>query len=186
MRPCCVGVACRFGREWSERFELPVYVENNANAAAIGEYYFGAARDVSDFIYIGGEPGIGGGIVVEGELLRGRSGFAGEIGHMTVVPDGELCTCGKRGCWETVVGPQAVIADYQPAGDAVQRRRVGGRTRYRFGRDGRGCEAAGRGSGRSVAGGGARIWGSASPIWSMSSTRRWWFWAVHWARSVRR
>ena len=101
------------GREWSERFELPVYVENNANAAAIGEYYFGAARDVSDFIYIGGEPGIGGGIVVEGELLRGRSGFAGEIGHMTVVPDGELCTCGKRGCWETVVGPQAVIADYQ-------------------------------------------------------------------------
>ena len=107
-----------FGGRWSERFALPVFVENNANAGAIGEYYFGAARAVADFIYVGGDAGIGGGIVAHGELLRGRGGFAGEIGHMTIVPDGDLCACGKRGCWETLVGPRAVIADYQRrAGD---------------------------------------------------------------------
>jgi predicted NBD/HSP70 family sugar kinase/DNA-binding XRE family transcriptional regulator len=108
-----------FGSRWSERYSLPVSVENNANAGAIGEYYFGAARDVADFVYLGGDAGIGGGIVVNGQLLRGLGGFAGEIGHMTIVPDGKLCSCGKRGCWETVVGPHAVIADYQQRASAL-------------------------------------------------------------------
>ena len=108
-----------FGSRWSGRFSMPVFVENNANAGAIGEYYFGAARDVADFIYLVGDVGIGGGIMVDGELLRGRGGFAGEIGHMTIVPDGDLCSCGKRGCWETVVGPRAVIADYQQRAGAM-------------------------------------------------------------------
>ena len=108
-----------FGSRWSGRFSMPVFVENNANAGAIGEYYFGAARDVADFVYLVGDVGIGGGIMVDGELLRGRGGFAGEIGHMTIVPDGDLCSCGKRGCWETVVGPRAVIADYQQRAGAM-------------------------------------------------------------------
>lgn len=101
------------GDRWADRFDLPVFVENNANAAALGEYYFGVARNVANFIYIGGDAGIGGGIMVDGALVRGRGGFAGEIGHMTIRPDGEMCSCGKRGCWETLVGPRAVIADYR-------------------------------------------------------------------------
>lgn len=94
---------------WTQRFELPVFVENEANAAALGEYYFGIARDVQNFIYLSAGVGLGGGIVIGGRLFRGSGGYAGEIGHMTVDSDGELCGCGKRGCWETVVGPRAIV-----------------------------------------------------------------------------
>ncbi len=94
---------------WSQRFNLPIFVENEANAAALGEYYFGAARGVDNFIYLSAGIGLGGGIVIDGKLFRGSSGYAGEVGHMTVDPNGELCGCGKRGCWETKVGPRAVL-----------------------------------------------------------------------------
>ena len=94
---------------FTERFNLPVFVENEANAAALGEYYFGVARDVGSLIYLSAGVGLGGGIILNGKLFRGSGGYAGEIGHMTVDPDGELCGCGKRGCWETVVGPQAIV-----------------------------------------------------------------------------
>jgi predicted NBD/HSP70 family sugar kinase len=102
----------QFRNRWTERFDLPVIVENNANAGALAEFYFGVARDITDFIYISSEPGIGGGILAGGVLLHGENGFAGEIGHMCIVPDGETCGCGKRGCWETLIGPKAVIAAY--------------------------------------------------------------------------
>lgn len=105
--------AIDFRRRWSERFGLPVMVENNANAAALGEFYFGAARNTHNFIYLGAGATVGGGIVINGEIFRGRGGFAGEIGHMTLDPDGAPCRCGRRGCWETLVGPQAVVAHYQ-------------------------------------------------------------------------
>ena len=72
-------------------------MENDANAAAIGEYYFGAARNVPNFIYLSAGSGIGGGLVVNGSLFRGRGGYAGEIGHMAIDPDGEICSCGKTG-----------------------------------------------------------------------------------------
>jgi glucokinase-like ROK family protein len=94
---------------WSQRFNLPIFVENEANAAALGEYYFGAARGVENFIYLSAGIGLGSGIVIDGQLFRGSSGYASEVGHMTVDPDGELCGCGKRGCWETQVGPRAVL-----------------------------------------------------------------------------
>ena len=94
---------------WTHRFDLPVFVENEANAAALGEYYFGVARDVQNLIYLSAGVGLGGGIIINGKLFRGSSGYAGEIGHMTMDPDGELCGCGKRGCWETVVGPRAIV-----------------------------------------------------------------------------
>ncbi len=93
---------------WSQRFGLPVFVENDGNAAALGEYYFGAARGVEDFIYLSAGVGLGGGIVLGGKLFRGSTGYASEVGHMTVNPNGELCGCGKRGCWETLVSPVAV------------------------------------------------------------------------------
>jgi glucokinase-like ROK family protein len=94
---------------WSQRFNLPIFVENEANAAALGEYYFGAAQGVGSFIYLSAGIGLGAGIVLDGKLFRGSNGYASEVGHMTVDPNGELCGCGKRGCWETQVGPRAVL-----------------------------------------------------------------------------
>jgi len=93
---------------WQERFQLPVYVENEANAAALGEHYFGVAQETNDFIYLSAGVGLGGGIMLQGQLFRGSGGYAGEIGHMTINVDGAQCSCGRRGCWETVVGPRAV------------------------------------------------------------------------------
>lgn len=94
---------------WSQRFELPIFIENEANAAALGEYYFGVARGKDNFIFLSAGIGLGGGVMIDGKLFRGSSGYAGEIGHMTIDPEGELCGCGKRGCWETKVGPRAVL-----------------------------------------------------------------------------
>jgi glucokinase-like ROK family protein len=94
---------------WNQRFHLPVYVENEANLAALGEYYFGVARGVDNFLYLSSGIGLGGGVIVHGKLFRGGQGFAGEIGHIQRDPQGELCGCGRRGCWETQVGPQAVL-----------------------------------------------------------------------------
>lgn len=93
----------------ASQFDCPIYVENEANAAALGEYYFGAVQNVKDFIYLSSGVGLGSGIIMDGKLFRGMFGFAGEAGHMTIDINGELCGCGKRGCWETFVGPRAVL-----------------------------------------------------------------------------
>lgn len=98
---------------WSQRFHLPVFVENDAKAAAMGEYYFGVARGLSNFIFIHAGVGLGAGILIDGKLFRGSRGYASEVGHMIVDPNGELCGCGKRGCWETLVGPRAVIRRFR-------------------------------------------------------------------------
>ncbi len=81
---------------------LPVYVENDANAVALGEYRYGAGRGAHDLVYITVSTGIGGGIVLGGQLWRGRHGLAGEVGHMVVRPGGPLCTCGNHGCLESL------------------------------------------------------------------------------------
>lgn len=83
-----------------ERTGLPVVVENDANAAAWGEYRFGAGRNQPDMIMVTVGTGIGGGIVLGGELQRGAHGVGAEFGHLRMVPDGRLCGCGKKGCWE--------------------------------------------------------------------------------------
>lgn len=83
-----------------EQFGLPVALTNDANAAAIGEMEFGLARGMRHFIVITLGTGVGSGIVVNGEVLYGSDGFAGEIGHTVVDPDGRWCGCGKRGCLE--------------------------------------------------------------------------------------
>jgi len=101
-----------FRQMWVDKFGLPVFVENEANAAAMGEYYFGAAYEIRDFIFLSVGVGLGGGIMLGGKLFRGSGGFAGEIGHMQVDPQGALCACGRRGCWETRVSPNAVISKY--------------------------------------------------------------------------
>ncbi len=79
---------------------LPVVVENDANAAAWAEWRFGAGRDESHLVCVTLGTGIGGGIVTNGRVERGRYGMAGEFGHMVVVPDGQRCECGNRGCLE--------------------------------------------------------------------------------------
>jgi len=94
---------------WNQRFHLPIYIENEANLSALGEYYFGVARNVDNFIYLSAGIGLGGGIVIGGKLFRGGHGYAGEIGHIQRDPLGEQCGCGRIGCWETQVGPRAVL-----------------------------------------------------------------------------
>lgn len=78
----------------------PVFVDNSANVSALGERLFGAGRRFDHFVYLSVSTGIGAGIVMNGELQRGSSGFAGELGHMIVEPHGLPCTCGGQGCWE--------------------------------------------------------------------------------------
>jgi Transcriptional regulator/sugar kinase len=92
----------------AQHFDCPISVENEANAAALGEYYFGAVRNVENFIYLSTGIGLGSGIVLDGKLFRGTFGYAGEAGHITLDVEGDLCGCGRRGCWETFVGPRAV------------------------------------------------------------------------------
>ncbi len=86
----------------------PTFLINDARAAALGELYFGAARGARNFIYITISTGIGGGIVINGEIYLGRLGTAGEVGHMTIADDGPLCTCGNRGCWEALASGSAL------------------------------------------------------------------------------
>jgi glucokinase len=75
-------------------------MENDGNCAALGEYAWGAGRGIDDFVMVTLGTGIGGGIIANGELVRGQSGFGGEIGHMAVQARGALCGCGGYGCWE--------------------------------------------------------------------------------------
>ncbi|MGN9790077.1 ROK family protein [Streptomyces sp. OZ13] len=88
---------------------LPVRSENEANLAALAELWFGGLGDVRSFLYLTGEIGVGGALVLDGELLRGANGFAGEIGHVSVSDDGPLCRCGSRGCLEQYAGQAALL-----------------------------------------------------------------------------
>ncbi len=88
-------------RLFSDRLGIPVVLTNDAKAAAIGEMTYGAARGMKNFIMITLGTGVGSGIVVNGQVVYGHDGFAGELGHTTVQPDGRLCGCGRKGCLET-------------------------------------------------------------------------------------
>ncbi len=91
-----------------ERFRLPVTVDNDANAGTLGEWLFGAGKGVSDLLYVNIGTGIGGGLISDGKLVRGWRNLAGEIGHMTVKPDGPVCTCGRKGCLEALASGSAI------------------------------------------------------------------------------
>lgn len=87
--------------EWVEReLRLPTVIDNDANAGALGEYHFGAGKGCTPLFYMTLSTGIGGGIAIEGKVVRGADSFAGEIGHITIRPDGPPCLCGARGCLE--------------------------------------------------------------------------------------
>ena len=96
--------------EISRQLGTKVILENDANAAALGEKWMGAGRDVDDLVLLTLGTGIGGGIISEGRVLRGFVGMAGELGHITVVPDGNPCGCGNRGCLEKHASATAVTA----------------------------------------------------------------------------
>ncbi|MBB1242685.1 MULTISPECIES: ROK family glucokinase [Streptomyces] len=92
-----------------QRVGLPVVIENDANAAAWGEYRFGAGQGHDDVICITLGTGLGGGIIIGGKLYRGRFGVAAEFGHIRMVPDGLLCGCGNQGCWEQYASGSALV-----------------------------------------------------------------------------
>jgi glucokinase len=96
---------------------LPVVVENDANAAAWGEYRFGAGRGFDHVVVVTVGTGIGGGIVLDGKLYRGRYGIGAEFGHMQVVEDGRRCGCGQSGCWEQYCSGRALLHEAREIAD---------------------------------------------------------------------
>jgi glucokinase len=94
-----------------EKLDKRTFLINDADAAALGEYHFGAAKGVDNFIYITLSTGIGGGIIIGGKIYTGAIGIAGEVGHMTIDDNGPLCNCGNRGCWETLASGTALTRE---------------------------------------------------------------------------
>jgi glucokinase len=94
-----------------EKLKKKAFLINDGSAAAVGEHYFGAAKGVNHFIYVTISTGIGGGIVVDGKILNGFKGMAGEIGHMTIADEGPPCQCGNRGCWEALASGTALAKE---------------------------------------------------------------------------
>jgi glucokinase len=95
--------------------DVPVVVENDANAAGWAEFRFGAGRHVADMLMLTVGTGLGGAVVVGGKLVRGAWGVAAEVGHMRVVPGGHYCGCGHEGCWEQYASGSALVRDAQAA-----------------------------------------------------------------------
>jgi len=95
--------------DWfKEEFNIPVAVDNDANAAALGELYFGAAQGCHNLLYVTVSTGIGGGWVIDGQPYSGADGLAGEIGHIPIQPNGYLCRCGRHGCLEAEASGPAI------------------------------------------------------------------------------
>ncbi len=118
--------------ELEARVDLPVVIENDANSAAWGEFRFGAGHDVDDLMLVTVGTGVGGGLVLDGELYRGAFGVGAEIGHLRVVPDGILCGCGHHGCFEQYASGTALVREARqiaangvPAADALLQRAGG-------------------------------------------------------------
>ncbi|NUG67444.1 ROK family glucokinase [Lactobacillus mellis] len=88
---------------------IPVQVENDANVAALGERWLGAGKNTDNVAFVTLGTGVGGGIIINGQIVHGQGGSAGEIGHMTINPQGYRCTCGKRGCLETVASATGIV-----------------------------------------------------------------------------
>ena len=116
-----------------DRFHLPTFVMNDAQAAALAELHYGLGRTLRDFVALTFGTGLGGGIVCGGKLQQGQYGLAGTVGHQTIRVDGRPCNCGRKGCWEAYVSTAALICTYhqnggtaEPGGDnsAAQARRI--------------------------------------------------------------
>jgi glucokinase len=91
---------------------VPAILMNDANAAALGEMYYGGAKGMKDFIFITLGTGLGSGLIANGELINGHNGFAGELGHTTIIQYGRTCTCGKKGCLEQYCSATGIVKTY--------------------------------------------------------------------------
>jgi predicted NBD/HSP70 family sugar kinase len=98
---------------------FPIRVENDANLSAIAEWAMGAEARTPDLVYLTGEVGVGGGVIVADQLLRGAGGLSGEVGHTSLGDPDAICGCGRRGCWETVVGLAALLREAADPDDPV-------------------------------------------------------------------
>lgn len=114
----------RIAESMSRRMGTPVVADNDANLAMLAESRFGIARGVSSAVFVAISHGIGAGIMTHGQILRGHAGLAGEIGHVRVVENGQLCRCGNRGCLEMVVNAAAIAAALRGAIGSVTLRDV--------------------------------------------------------------
>lgn len=94
---------------FEERFHCPAMLSNDANAAAVGEHLFGCAKDLKDFVTITLGTGLGSGVFIDGKLVVGSQGIAGEYGHIRVIPNGRKCGCGRKGCLETYVSSTGIV-----------------------------------------------------------------------------
>ncbi|SUA79741.1 Making large colonies protein [Nocardia otitidiscaviarum] len=112
------------GERMSAVLGLPVAVGNDAEFGALAEHVRGAGRGTADAVFVSADVGVGGGLIAQGGILRGAAGYLGEIGHMTVRPDGRACHCGNVGCWESEVGQAALcralgLPEHGPRGGIV-------------------------------------------------------------------
>jgi glucokinase len=98
---------------FQEKFNKPSQLTNDANAAAIGEKLFGNAKDLANFVTITLGTGLGSGIIIDNEIVYGEEGFAGEFGHIRVIPNGRICGCGRKGCLETYASSTGVKRSIQ-------------------------------------------------------------------------
>ncbi len=99
---------------------VAVHLENDTKAAALAEHIFGSCQHTSDFVYVSGRSGVGGGLYLGGAIYRGPHGLAGEVGHMKLVPHGRPCACGARGCFEAYVSEHAVVKRLAESGVPLQ------------------------------------------------------------------
>ena len=104
-----------FKERLSERLNLPVFLDNDVRAMAMAEKWSGYGERIDDFIFINTGVGIGSGIVLNKELYYGRDWSAGEFGHMTIVENGHLCSCGNHGCLEALISLSRLVSEYNPA-----------------------------------------------------------------------
>jgi len=104
-------------KEFESYFNMPIFIENEANAAAYAELSVGIVKEDRNLVYISITSGVGTGIVVNGCLYKGKNKRAGEFGHMTIVPNGKKCKCGRNGCWELYVSEKALLNGFNEVSD---------------------------------------------------------------------
>jgi glucokinase len=106
--------------ELEKALRIPVVIENDANAAALGEQWRGAGRGINSMILLTLGTGVGGGIVLDNKIWQGADGMAGEVGHMTLVPDGRQCGCGNTGCLEMYASARGIVQSYREASGTLE------------------------------------------------------------------
>jgi glucokinase len=99
--------------ELEKALNIPVFIENDANAAALGEKWRGAGQNIKSMIHLTLGTGVGGGIILDNKIWHGADGMAGEIGHMTLIPDGRQCGCGNTGCLEMYASARGIVQSFR-------------------------------------------------------------------------